>query len=250
MHLFLTSSPCDDNVPAGCDLPCILFERNHFVELLKERFQPGCRCVMVAAYPQSFARNDEMAETFHRAFCHHGMNLTQTTIVDDRNADALPQLIRESGVVLLAGGHVPTENAFFARIGLKAMLQGYEGIIMGISAGTMNCCATVYAQPEEPGEAIDPTYKRFLPGLALTDVMVLPHYQKVRNSTVDGLRLFEDITLPDSHGRTFYALPDASFVLVEGDEKEGEQATLCGEGWRIRDGEMHQISREGDMCKL
>lgn len=245
MHLFLTSSPCDDNVPEGCDLPCILFERNRFVELLKERFQPGCRCAMVAAYPQAFDRNDEMAETFHRAFCYHGMHLAQTTMVDDRNVEELPRLIQESGVVILAGGHEPTENAFFTRIGLKKQLQGYRGMIMGISAGTMNCCTTVYAQPEEPGEATDSAYQRFLPGLGLTDVMVLPHYQQVKDSTVDGLRLFEDITLPDSRGHTFYALPDASFVLVE----EG-RATLCGEGWRIRDGVMTQISWEGDMCIL
>ena len=67
----------------------------------------------------------------------------------------------------------------------------------GISAGSMNMAQTVYAQPEEPGEGIDPDYVRFFPGLDLTEVNVLPHYQKVKNDTVDGLRLFEDITLPD-----------------------------------------------------
>ena len=245
MHLFLTSSPCDNHVPAGCDLPCIFFERNHFVELLRARFQPGCSCVMIASTPNAYDRNDEMAQTFHRAFLYHGMALTRTTIVDDRNADQLPALLAESGVVLLSGGHVPTENAFFARLGLKALLRDYPGIVMGISAGTMNCCDPVYAQPEEPGEATDPAYQRFLPGLGLTDVMVLPHYQMVRDNRVDGLRLFEDITLPDSRGRTFYALVDGSFVLVE-----HGAATLYGEAWRIRDGIMTRISSEGDVCRL
>jgi len=31
----------------------------------------------------------------------------------------------------------------------------------------MNCADTVYAQPEEPGEAVDPDYQRFIPGLGL-----------------------------------------------------------------------------------
>ena len=33
MILFLTSSPCDDDVPQGCELPCIYFERNDFVAI-------------------------------------------------------------------------------------------------------------------------------------------------------------------------------------------------------------------------
>ena len=37
MHLFLTSSPCNDDVPSGVALPCIFFERNGFVDRLRER---------------------------------------------------------------------------------------------------------------------------------------------------------------------------------------------------------------------
>lgn len=33
----------------------------------------------------------------------------------------------------------------------------------------MNCADTVYAQPEEPGEAVDPDYQRFIPGLGADD---------------------------------------------------------------------------------
>ena len=50
---------------------------------------------------------------------------------------------------------------------------------------------------------MDPGYARFFPGLDLTEVNVLPHYQKAKDDLVDGLRLFEDITLPDSLGRCF-----------------------------------------------
>lgn len=215
MHLFLTSSPCDPHVPDGCDLPCILWRRNHFVQLLQERFQTESRCVMIASAPWMHERNDEMLSTFHRAFAYHGMAFSHSIIVDDRNAEQLPQLLAHSDIVILAGGHVPTQNAFLAQLRLRPLLQSYEGIVMGISAGTMNCCDVVYAQPEEPGEATNPHYQRFLPGLGLTNVMILPHYQQVKNSILDGMRLFEDITYRDSMGRTFYALVDGSFVLCE-----------------------------------
>ena len=68
---------------------------------------------------------------------------------------------------------------------------------MGISAGHMNCAEIVYAQPEMPGEAVDPDYRRFIPGLGLTKYNILPHYQAVKDDYVDGMRLFEDITFRD-----------------------------------------------------
>ena len=73
----------------------------------------------------------------------------------------------------------------------------------------MNCAETVYAQPEEEGEAVDPAYERFLPGLGLTQKMILPHYQAIRDDVLDGLCVMEDIAYPDSMGRQFYLLAHA-----------------------------------------
>lgn len=84
---------------------------------------------------------------------------------------------------------------------------------MGISAGSMNCADMVYAQPELEGEAADPSYERFIVGLGLTERNILPHYQMVKDYTLDGLRLMEEITYPDSAGREFYALEDGSYIL-------------------------------------
>ena len=245
MREFLSSSPCDDDVPQGCELPCILFTRNQFVDQLRKRWQPGQYAVIVAATPDAYALNDEMCSTFHRALAWHGMQYVSTTVVDNRNVDDLPQLIAESSMVILAGGHVPTENAFFARIGLRALLADYEGDIMGISAGSMNCCGTVYAQPEEAGEATDPHYRRWIDGLQLTNGMVLPHYQRVKDTWLDGMRLMEDITYADSYGHTFYALPDSSYVLAE----DGA-AVIYGEAYRIADGACTQVCTHGHTLQI
>lgn len=245
MHLFLTSSPCDDHVPEGACLPCILDRSNSFVDNLLARFVPGQSLVVIAADPLNFGLNDEMADTFTRAFAFHGMEFTHTVIIDRRTEKLLDEALYGAGVVILGGGHVPTQHAFFERIGLRERLAGFDGIVMGISAGTMNCCDPVYAQPEERGETIDPNYRRFLRGLGLTDVMVLPHYQMVKDNWLDGQRLFDDITLGDSLGRVFYALVDGSYVLVE----DGHR-TLYGEAYRIADGELHQITQKGDVLAL
>ena len=128
--------------------------------------------------------------------------------------------------------------------GLRSLLRDRPGVLMGISAGTMNSADTIYAQPERPGEAVSPEYRRFLPGLGLTETMVLPHYQMVKDDVLDGLRLFADITLPDSLGRTFYAIPDGSYLLIE----DGRE-TLRGEAYEIRDGRMRPVSAVGgELC--
>lgn len=238
--VFLTSSPCDDDVPDGVELPCIFFERNEFVRNMRRAVIPGARFTVVAADPENFSLNDEMTATFASCFRYHGMNLSSVSLVDARTVDRAAELIANSDLLMLGGGHVPTEWAFFEKIGLKELLQEYRGVVMGVSAGSMNCASTVYSQPEMPGESADPDYRRFFPGLGLTDVMVLPHYQRERNTILDGKRLYEDITYADSMGRVFIAIPDGSYVLVE----DG-RAMLYGEGYHISDGAILRICDDG-----
>lgn len=241
MILFMTSSPCDDNVPAGVQLPCILDQSNAFLDNLSACWKPDSRLIVVCSDPYNFPLNDEMCDTFTKAFCYHGLSVRSSAVLDSRTEQDAARLITLSDVVLLGGGHVPTQNAFFARIGLSRLLRDYTGVIIGISAGSMNCTDPVYAQPELEGESVDPAYERFLPGLGLCDVQILPHYQMVKDNLLDGKRLFEDITFGDSYGRSFYALVDGSYVLC----RDG-RSTLFGEGYLIRDGSITPICRRGE----
>lgn len=245
MILFLTSSPCDNDVPDDLQIPCILDVRNGFVDALTARWNPDSRCLILCADPDAFESNDEMLDTFTAAFDYHGLTYSSFDLLDARNEDEAETLVSSSDFILLSGGHVPTENAFFARIGLRELLEGYEGIVMGISAGSMNAADVVYAQPEEEGESIDPDYERFIPGLGLTTLNILPHYQMVCDNILDGRRLYEDITFQDSLGHAFLVLVDGSYVLEEEDRCE-----VFGEAYLIFSGKMLQICDEGDMVSL
>ena len=245
MILFLTSSPCDNCVPNGLPIPCILDVRNGFVDALAARWKPGSSCVIVCADPDAFEHNDEMRDTFASAFAFHALTYKSFDLLDARNESDAQTLIGSSDFVLLAGGHVPTENAFFTRLGLRGMLQGYEGIVMGISAGSMNAADIVYAQPEEEGESVDPEYERFIEGLGLTSLNILPHYQMVKDNVLDGRRLYEDITFEDSIGHAFLVLVDGSYVLEEEDRCE-----VFGEAYLIFSGKMMKICDEGEMLSL
>ncbi len=240
MTVFLTSSPCDDNVPDGVDLPCIFDRRNRFVEALRENVPPGVRGLYIAADPTAEGLNDEAAATFAGCFAQAGMALSAMDVLDARTLDRAESLVSGAEVIILGGGHVPTQNAFFGEIHLRDILTGYDGLVMGISAGSMNAADVVYAQPEEPGEATNPDYRKFIRGLGLTSLNILPHYQMVKDNLIDGLRLFEDVTYPDSMGHTFYVVPDGSWVMVN-----EESAVLHGEMWCLRDGVMEKVCEDG-----
>ena len=109
----------------------------------------------------------------------------------------------------------------------------------------MNSADIVYAQPEEAGEAIDPSYEKFMKGLGLTQTNILPHYQNVKDDILDGMRLFEDITYGDSYGHSFYAIPDGSYLYIE-DEEE----VLYGEAWLIRDGTIELFCKENETVRM
>ena len=133
---------------------------------------------------------------------------------------------------------------FFAQLGLPGLFHNYHGIMLGVSAGSMNAAHIVYAAPEEPGEAADPHYSRWMNGLGLTETRILPHYQFIRDHVLDGQKV-EDIALADSKKRHFLALPDGSYILCA----DGSEA-LYGRGWYFADGMMEEINEDEDVLPL
>jgi dipeptidase E len=243
MVVFLTSSPTKE-ISESCPEPA-LYECNGFVEQLSAVWPEEANCLMIAAFPEAHALNDEMTSFYREAVENSGFSAACFELWDDRSAPMTREVLQAYDVIFLAGGHVPTELRWFESIGLRELLVGYEGVVIGTSAGSMNGAKVVYAWPEEPGETKTPVEQLFLPGLGLAETVVLPHYQKLKGGTLDGLRLFEDIACSHSIGRIFYAIPDGSFVLAE-----GERETLFGEGWLIADGIMTPFSREGESRRL
>lgn len=234
MTCFLTSSPCCPDNPA-------LNPANGFAAAITSALPNPCRALFIASSPDAPEKTDEFAGHMRHTFHLADIKFSKYVVLDSRNWEQAAELVRTADFIILAGGHVPTQNRFFQKIGLRALLENYDGVVMGISAGTMNAADVVYAQPEAPGEATDPAYEKFLPGLNLTKAMICPHYQMVKDDVLDGLRLFEDITYTDSVGRQFYALPGGSYLYV----KDGVEE-LRGEAYLIENGSFRQITGEGE----
>ena len=210
---------------------------NGFVERLRSCFPSPCRALQICSDPDGWEKTDFYAALLRRSFEEAGFAFQSVRTLDGRNEGQAAALLRESDFLVLSGGHVPTQNRFFEKIGLRELLRDFDGVLVGISAGSMNSAETVYAHPEEEGEAVDPAYRRFLPGLGLTKTMILPHYQAIKDDVLDGLRVMEDIAYPDSRGREFLLLPDGSYLLLAGGREE-----ICGPAWLLADGRLSPLN--------
>jgi dipeptidase E len=239
MTAILTSSPCIYGAPRA-----ILNPENGFVDHLRRCLPERIRCLFVASSPDEPYLTQRFGYEMASCFAEAGFLFSDFQILDRQNQDDAQMLIWKSDLIILSGGHVPTQNAFFQDIGLKALLENYQGVILGISAGTMNAAKRVYVQPEDPGESV-PEFQRFVEGLGLTNINVLPQYQMVKDNYLDGRRLFEDITYADSWGECFYVFVDGTYLLIE----DGK-TTLWGEAYCLSDGRMERICEAGEVIEL
>lgn len=239
MNLFLTSSPYLYQHD-----PATLNTANGFADRLREALPHRPKTLFVCSDPNNHDMTMEFIRITKDAFGRAGIPLGRCTALDLKNARWAYRLVAESDFIVLMGGHVPTQNAFFHKIRLRRLIKKFEGTIMGISAGSMNAAEEVYSQPEETGES-NPSFQRFLTGLGLAQINILPHYQQVKDYMLDGKRLYEDVTFADSMGKTFHVFPDGTYYH----QNEEEQA-IYGEFWRLSDGIMEHLGLDGERHEL
>ena len=210
-----------------------LHNEYRWIEDLLKHLSFPCHALLVASSPDDIDKTRHYAQEIVDVMEKHGLSLSGFDILDRNSACCTKELVDKADLIIAMGSHVPTQNSFFQEIDLKKHLQEFRGIWIGSSAGSMNSATLVYVQPELEGEVIDPTYQRFVPGLGLTEKMILPHYSSWKNDVIDGFRLLEDITYPDSQGHTFYLMEDGSYVLGDTEEKIEE---VIGKYDVLRDG--------------
>ena len=240
MILYLTGSP----TRFGQDH---FTEDNGFLSDVKaslDTVAPGRppRVLLVSAAPDDRGFTDSVLQGMSNCIHRSGIATKSIVMLDRRNAADAPALVAWADWIVLCGGHVPTQNRFLHELELKTLLQDFPGVVMGCSAGSMNCAGRVYSHPELPGEATDPHYQRYLEGLGLTEINLIPHYEQVRYARVDGLRLFEDVVLPDSWGHRFYSFRDGGYVKIA-----HGHSILHGEAFEITRGAMRHVSEENNV---
>ena len=189
-----------------------------------------------AGDPDDFSENDFQKRELEDCFRLAGFSLDEIKVFDSRCDEDLKSLMNWADVVYLAGGKGPTENDYINEAGLKEALSNFEGIFIGLSAGSINAADDVFMFPEFPGEASDPDFPYHMKGLGLTQLNIIPHIQYYVRQTFDGKRLIEDILMPESDGRRFYLITDGSYFVIK-----GMLTSFYGKGWALENGKLYEL---------
>ena len=244
MNIILTSSLGGSFKVNGKRIPSVFLTDNGLLDKLKELWVEDSKVMIICASPNDHEKNDSVCECLRESFPMSGLSISYIEKCDDRNEELIEKL-SEMDVILLAGGHVPTQNIFMKKIGLKERLIDFNGLLIAWSAGSMNCASNVYAAPELEGEAVDADYSRWISGLGLTETNIFPHYQVLKDAYLDGLRVMEDITYVDSYTHEILAMNDGSYITIENGAE-----VLYGEAYRIKNGNLEMICRNGEVFVL
>ncbi|MBQ3797702.1 MAG: EAL domain-containing protein [Butyrivibrio sp.] len=209
-----------------------------FADLRKE-WPADAKILYVPCDPDAKKENENQKQRILDAFEFEELSVGEVKMLGREKGQALKKLISWANVIYLAGGHAPTQLAYMKTIGLKEALLNYEGVIIGLSAGSVNSAYSVYLMPELEGEAADPNFVRFSEGLDLTNIQMIPHAEAMKGARIDNLDFIEDVVLPDSFGRRFYLVTDGSYFKV----KNGK-TKFKGSGEIIEDGQIKPL-RQG-----
>ncbi len=236
MVLYLTSSfipyqesgSCKKLAPEEC---------YGFFEDLKEEWPKPANLLYVPCDPDAEDEIKYQLKGLLDSFEFSGLTVDEVKIVDGKKKN-LADLIAWSSIVYLSGGHAPTQLAFMKRIGLKEALIDYDGIVIGLSAGSVNAAYNAYLMPEYKEEAEDPNYVRFTDGLDLTNIEMIPHADFMKSIVIDGKNFIESTVLPDSYGTRLYLITDGSYFKV----KNGK-TVFNGVGEIIEDGAISPLKQ-------
>lgn len=209
--------------------------QNHIQENFKKHIKRFDNFLYVASIENSPENNDIYFNIAKQSF-DLTMPFKNYYLLDGRTKDKAKELINKADFIFLCGGHVPTQNKFFNNINLAELLKDYNGVICGASAGSMNCAKVVYSAPELEGEAIDKNYIRYLKGLNLTDINIIPHFDDIKDTYLDGKHYLNEILLPDSFSNPIIAYSDGTYILIK-----NNIATIYGKAFFIKNGKIKQI---------
>jgi len=192
-----------------------LDNENNILTNIKKYLNGNKRIVYVANHPGFLEENDIKAKTTFESFDKTGIFFEEKFILDNRNKEKAQEIISKANLVILNGGKCLCQNNFFKEINLKDIFANFNGLVIGISAGTMNLCETIANFPED---LIDLEEPRWLKGLGFCKHIIIPHFDgetKTYQSSHNEINILDDYIYPLSNEKEFIALPNGSYILID-----------------------------------
>ena len=180
--------------------------------------------VFVSAWPADHDRNDDDSAGMHGMFAERDMAFARFCVIDERTEPAEAQrLLREADCIFLMGGNATAQMQLMRDKGLPDVIRNSRGVILGVSAGSMNM-----------GKTTVDIWENLVPyeGLGLTDITMIGHFSY---EDTERLELMKAVSME----RPVCAMEDESAIFIK-----GGRADLAGAIHRIERGEIEPFSRE------
>ena len=185
-------------------------------EVFRQKISKRNKFAFVASeFEHLHEKTDKYFHFFLNMFEAVGIHFEEAYVVDGRmNAEEAQRKVAEADVVWLSGGDTPTQFGYFQKYGLDKALREHDGVMIGMSAGTINMAKTAICTLS-CGHYKQEIYN----GLGCVDVSVEPHFVR-DNVSEELLALSEEYTI--------YGLCDDGLIVCS-----GETVEFYGEVYRI-----------------
>ena len=197
---------------------------DEIVELFQKKITQRGRFAFVASeFKKNHRKTDNYFKFFLNMFEEKGIHFKEACVVDGRmTAKQAQETVEAADVVWLSGGDTPVEFAYFQEYGLIDVIKKHNGVVIGMSAGSINLADTAICT-RSCGH--DP--QQIYPGIGCVRISVEPHF--VMGELSDEL-------LELSEKYTIYGLCDESVIVCEDNDIE-----FYGEIYKIEKGKVEKI---------
>lgn len=222
--LFLTSGPRFYK-EGKYDLISDRVNNKDLIIELKRELKGYSNLVFVCSNPSDYKNSEKYSSLIVKSLSLSGIKFDMIDLIDDRNWLFSKSLISNADLVILLGGDTVTQMEFFNDIELSDKLKKCNGVILGISAGTINMASNAYCSKDDNEETA------YYKGLGLTNINIEPHFN------INNKKRIQDILLEDSKKQAFVALDDDSFIIAK-----GNTAKIFGNAYYFKNGEYKKIN--------
>ncbi len=204
----------------GVRIPCEIPDENGILTLI-DKFLPGYhRLLVIANDPNDYTVNDSVAKLLAEAFVMTNKKFNEVNVLDNRTKNQTAELIQNADLIFMCGGEILRQLEFLKKIKFSYLIKNYTGVVVAVSAASMCLTKTICNFPEHEKELTQP---RILQGLGIINLRLIPHFDGenlIYQGTTELPNLVQNYILPFSDKNEFYAIPNGSFIMYDGQIKK------------------------------
>lgn len=173
-------------------------------EFLKKDIKNNMNIVFIASSFDNYERNDIKHKELVKLFNDININFNNIYLIDNRvDSNKSKELIKKSDIIFLMGGDPKKEMDSIIEYDLVSDIKTKEGIIIGVSAGSMNQITNVIYKDE-----IDNNILIKYKGLGFFNTNIYPHVD------INNKEYLQEIFEVSKYGKIL-CLPNSSFIRIE-----------------------------------